>query len=248
MRLVVPSAFAVVALAFTASPARAKDEPPPREITVSGDADVKAPPDQVILTLAVETDNKDLVAAEAENDARVKRVLEIATKEFRIEPRHVQTDQISIEPRYRQEKSDATPVLMGYWVRKRLVICVKDLAKFQELLNALLRAGTNYVPGVEFQSTELRKYRDQARSMAMRAAKEKATAMAAEVGQKIGRPLSISENGGYYGYYGWQGNANAYAQNVSSSSPSESENSPEGSFAPGQIEVRANVTVRFELE
>jgi uncharacterized protein YggE len=232
-------------LATTVTPARAADAPPPpREITVAGEAEVKVVPDQVILTLAVETNDKDLLAAKAANDERVKKVLALATT-FKIDPKHVQTDQISIEPRYRGNSNDV-PIFIGYYVRKQIVICLKDTSRFEELLTAVLKAGTNSVPGIEFQSTELRKHRDEARSMAVKAAREKAEAMAGQLGQKIGRPLSISESSP--SYYGGRG---AYmAQNAMSNAgggEAESDGGASG-FAPGQISVKADVSIRFELQ
>src|SRR3954462_15830904 len=188
--------LALPALLLLSTPAFAAEVVPPREISVTGDAEVKVAPDQVILTLAVETNDKDLLVAKSQNDARVKKVLAI-TQDFKIDAKHVQTDVITIEPRFAENNRTT---LLGYWVRKQIVICLKDVPRFEELLTAVLKAGTNYVPGVEFQNTEMRKYRDQARQMAIRAAKEKATALAGELGQKIGKPLSINEGGGYYGY------------------------------------------------
>jgi uncharacterized protein YggE len=224
-------------IAALAGAARAdKSDLPPREIVVGGDAEIKVVPDQVILTMAVDTVDKDLIAAKQQNDERVRKILAV-TQQFKIEPRHVQTDQVTIEPRYRQ--SDQRDFL-GFGVRKSVVVCLKDMAKFEALLMALLKAGTNRVDGVQFQTTELRKHRDQARLQAIRAAREKAVALAGELGQKVGRPRSIVENG--VGY-----NARAGYGNFNNEAASGDAGSAEGGFAPGQISVSASVTVHFEL-
>ena len=52
---------------------------------------------------------------------------------------------------------------------------------------------------VRLRTSQLRKYRDEARAKAIRAAKEKAVALAGELGVKIGRPHSISEGYQYSG-------------------------------------------------
>ena len=76
-----------VPLLLFPSIASAAEPPARRGITVSGDAEVKVVPDQVILTLAVETLDKDLLLAKKQNDDRVKKVLAVATQ-FKIEPKH----------------------------------------------------------------------------------------------------------------------------------------------------------------
>jgi uncharacterized protein YggE len=67
----------------------------PRLITVTGDAEVRVVPDEVILTLGVETWDKDLGVAKTQNDDIVRRVLGLVL-ESGVEPEHVQTDYISI--------------------------------------------------------------------------------------------------------------------------------------------------------
>lgn len=233
-------------LAFTAAllvPALASaDILPRRGISVTGDAEMKVAPDQVILTLAVETLDKDLLLAKKQNDDRVKKVLAV-TSQFKIESKHVQTEQISIDPRYSDYSSKRT--FEGYAVRKTIVICLKDLARFEDVLTELLKAGTNSVPGIEFQSTELRKHRDQARLMATKAAREKAVAIAGELGAKVGKPHSISENS--VNVYGSRGGYNMNAQNAVSEGSGAADTSSTG-FAPGQISIRASVTVDFDLD
>ena len=220
--------------------AQSRPEPVPREIVVSGEAELKVVPDQVILTVAVETLDKELLVAKQQNDDRVKKVLAV-TQQFKIEPRHVQTDQIAIEPRYKDYKNDPA-YFTGFAVRKSVIICVKDMARFEAILLALLKAGTNRVDGMQFQSTELRKHRDAARLLAVRAAREKAVAMAGELGQKVARPRSIVENAAEM-----RTAARSAYQNTSTAVATPSDASGEGGFSPGQISISASVTVHFDL-
>jgi uncharacterized protein YggE len=219
--------------------AQPRQEIAPREIVVSGEAEIKVVPDQVILTIAVVTQDKDLLAAKTQNDERVRRVLAVP-HDFKIDPKHVQTDQVTIEPRYRSYNDKQE--FLGFEVRKSVVICLKDLTRFEPVLMALIKAGTNRVDGVQFQTSELRKYRDEARQKAVRAAREKAQAMAGELGQKLGRPRSIVESGAGLSS---AGRSSAY-QNFSGSAGGDSPGAESG-FAPGQISVTASVTVRFDL-
>ena len=226
----------------------AGEQAEPRLITVTGDAQVNVVPDEVILTLGVETWNKDLGVAKSENDKCVMKVLALA-KKYKIESKYIQTDHISIEPRYHDtyEQKD----FIGYFIRKTIVLTLKDIAKFENLLSGALESGVNYVHGIQFRTTELRKYRDQARSLAIKAAKEKANDLAKELGQKIGKPYSIQEGyGGWWSSYNaWWGSrwAGGMTQNVAQDI-SGADLAAEGSLAPGQITVSARVTVSFDLD
>jgi uncharacterized protein YggE len=220
----------------------------PGVITVTGDADVRVVPDEVIITLGVETWNEDLSAAKAQNDERVSQVLALA-RNYGIQPQYIQTDHISIEPRYQDdyEKRD----FIGFFVRKTIVITLKDISKFDDLLTDVLQHGVNYVHGVQFRTTQLRKYRDEARSLAIQAAQEKAVAMAGALGQQVGGPQSIYEDqSNWWSWYNWWWGPRwngVMAQNVVQEVGGGSQ-PQDGSLAPGQITVNAKVTVTFAVE
>lgn len=224
-------------------------QPEARVITVTGDAEVRVVPDEVVLTLGVETLDVELDAAKRQNDNIVKAAIDLA-KQHGVKPEHIKTEYLSVEPRYRDsyEKRD----FLGYYVRRTLVLTIQDLNKFEELLAAELKAGVNYVHGVDFRTTELRKHKDTARAMAIKAAKEKAAALAAELGLRLGDPQTIREDqsGSWSWYSSWWGAgwASGMAQNASQNAAGGAGGaSLEGATAPGQITVRAQVTVSFDL-
>ena len=221
----------------------AEEKTEPRLITVTGKAEVRVVPDEIILVLGVETQDKDLNVAKNENDRRTGEIFKIAEK-YKIEQKHVQTGYINIEPRY--DNGYERERFIGYFVKKSVVLTLKDTSQFESLLGDVLKAGANYVHGIQFRTTELRKYRDKARSLAIKAAQEKANMLARELEQKVGRPYSINENPSesWSGYNTrWGG---GMAQNVMQEVAGTSQ--PDGGIALGQIEINAEVTVSFELE
>jgi uncharacterized protein YggE len=169
------------------------DQPPP-QINVSGSAEVKVAPDEVDLSVAVESRDVNLDAAKRKNDEHIASALKFLKSE-NVPDKHVQTDYISIGPVY-NERGDAnvdsrvTP--MYYIVRRNIGIKLSDVTTFDKILAGLLANGVNDVAGINFQTTQLRKYKDQVRAMAIKAAKEKAEAMAGELGVKVGKPYNIS--------------------------------------------------------
>ncbi len=115
----------------------------------------------------------------------------------------------------------------------------------------VLKNGATHLFGVDYQTTELRKYRDQARKMAIKAAKEKAVLLAGELEMNVGTPRQISESSFSYGYYGggnyWGG---GYGQMMTQNSYREAaplDTPAEGTMPLGQIAVRAQVSVTFNI-
>ncbi len=238
--------LAVASLMVFSLSAFAADDANNRSISVAGEAEIKVTPDEVILVLGVETDDMDMDAAKTENDRRVEEILKIARQEG-ITEKYLQTDRIKADPRYSYYHDKRT--FLGYRVHKRITVTLTDttISLFDRLLTDLLSAGATHVHDVQLKSTELRKYRDEARSMAIRAAREKATALAGELGMQLGKASSIVEGGegspAWYGRY-WRSPAPTFNAVSVAGDPAE----VEGSIALGQISVTASVSVVFDME
>ncbi len=237
----------LVALPYCVSPqAYGAQEANVPLITVTGEAEIRVVPDEIILSLGVETSDKSLDRSKTLNDERVKRVLALGPA-FGIDPKHLQTGYLGIEPWYRTYNQLES---LEYRVRRTIGITLKDTSKFESLLSRVLEAGATHVHGIQFRITELRKHRDAARSLAIKAAREKAAALAEELGQKVGKAFRISEYGGWTSPYGWWGSfagGNANMTQNSANSGSGSSGTGEGTLALGQITVTASVSVSFLL-
>lgn len=218
-----------------------------RTITVNGEAQVRVVPDEVPITLGVETHDKVLQRAKAANDEIVRSIIAVA-QEHGIETRDIKSDYLSIEPRYSDyyEARD----FIGYFVRATVVVTLKDVTAFDDVLSSLLEAGATHVHGIDFRTTQLRQHRDEARSLAIQAASEKAQAMAAELGQSVGRPTSVVEQqtGWWSWYSSWWGGSNSYMSQNVVQSVGEAYLGEDSSLAPGEIAVTARVSVVFELQ
>ncbi len=219
----------------------------PGSIQVTGEAEVKVVPDEVRLTIGVETRHAELNVAKRRNDRRVEELIKIA-QEFGIRSKDIQTDFIHVQPYYTDGYSYGD--VEGYYVRKSIVMVLHDMNRFEALLTALTEGGATNIHGIQFQTTELRQYRDRARALAVQAAREKASAMAAELDTSIGSPTHIrEENVGWWSWYGhswWASGYGTMSQNVVQNAGTRSPE-VEGSIAPGQISVTARVSATFEL-
>jgi len=219
----------------------------PRLIQVSGSAEVKVAPDEVYLKVGVQTRNESLDAAKQENDERVSKALAFL-KNSGIRTKDVQTDFISLDPEY--NSSSATKIAV-YIVRKTIEVKLAKVEALEDTLTGLLNSGVNTVQGVTFRTSELRKYRDQARVMAIQAAREKANAMASNLGVKRGRvyDVSVVDSGGWWGigggYWGTSMGNGMFQNAVQNAGGAGVE---DGAFSTGQISISASVNVSFAIE
>lgn len=222
--------------------------PPPRHITVTGEAQVIASPNQALLTIGLETSNQKLPAAKTANDELLQQVLAVA-QQAGLAAKHIQTDYTNIEPRHRWQHS--TQVFAGYFVRRTLLLTLENLAGLERLITDLLTAGVGHIHQVDFRTTALKQYRDEARALALQAAQAKAQAMAATLGQQVGQPLVIREDKDDWHVWRaarWWGGSGAEGLSQNVSQHLEPNATAEGGTALGKITVRANVTVTFALE
>ncbi len=228
--------------------ARAAEEQP-RTVSTTGDSTVYVVPDEVVLRAGVEVFNMDLDKAKQLNDQQSAKLVS-ALKEMKIEEKDIQTAHLEIEIRY--HRSDQ-PILgvEGYYARRAYSITLKDTKQFEKLVDVAIKNGANRLMGFEFKTSPLRKYRDEARKMAIKAAKEKAVALAGELGCKVGAPRTISENSyGYSGYWGsswgWYG---GYRGGMAQNSIQHVEGGGSGgeTMPLGELGVNATVSVSFDL-
>ena len=239
-------AFAIVTLC-SFSPVWAQE--PRSEINVSGSAEVKVVPDEVYLRLGVETRDISLDAAKRQNDDRTEKILKQLKKKG-VPEKNIQTDFMSVEPEYDYNVLRVKSV--AYVVRKSVEVKLTELRRFEEVLTEALENGVTHVHGIDFRTSQLRKHRDEARAMAIRAAKEKADALAAELGVRRGKVQSINENtwGGWWGWsggYGWGGRGQGMMQNAVQERAGASD-VEERTLSVGQISVSATVNVTFGID
>ena len=117
-------------------------------------------------------------------------------------------------------------------------------------MRAGLDAGANAIDSVDLETSELRKYRDEARTKALKIAREKAELLANTLSCKLGKPLMISE--GYSdtayatrsNYTGLAAQSAAFVHGAEMPAGSEAETG----IALGRLRIGSNMTATFELQ
>jgi len=237
--------------------AMAENSLPRRTISVVGEAEIRAVPDQVLISMTAENRSADLLEAKAANDKAVAGFMAYATDKLHVEKKHIQTDFVSIEPKYRECRYEdemsgkCNPLDIAYYiVRKGIQVRLNDLAQYEALVTQALLQGVSHIDNIQFLTTELRQHRDKARALAAKAAQEKAGAIAATLGMKVAKPVTVNDH--IYSAFYWSGSQGARGrnnmmQNVVQSAPGGTGGTAD-SFALGQVNITANVQATFELE
>jgi uncharacterized protein YggE len=223
-----------------------------RRISSSGSAEVRVVPSRVVLTFGVETFNPELAVAKRDNDSKASAIIALS-KELGVAPKDVQTDYIFVEPVYEGYDERRAGKFLHFLVRKTVVVLLRDTTKFETILSGALERGATHVLRVRFEVDNLKQHRDKARSDAIRAARDKAQALAGELGAKLGRVMSIQDYGSYDPalYYGgsWREPSNGGGQSqVSSQSDSPVSPTVGDALALGQMRISAQINVSFELQ
>jgi len=235
----------------SASPLTEKSEPfcnASRTVQVTGSATVNVVPDRTLIQLGVQSNGITPNEVQDKNSRAIQKVIK-TVQSLGVESKDIATDWYIIEPVY--ESYDSL-YIKGYRINNVIAITLRDVSQTSEVIARALEAGANQVINVEFYTSELRKYRDQARDLAMKAASEKAQALAAAAGAETGCVLTITENSRSY-YNGWWfgRDRNMWSQNVTqNASPTgiSGDNTGDEPISLGQISIKADVNISFSLK
>lgn len=218
------AAFVLAAATLVPHAALAAD----KLVTVTGEATVSVAPDTAVIRIGVTSSAKTAREASDGNAKQMTGVL-AAIKDAGIADRDVQTSRLSLQPQYDPNKS-GTARLLGFQVTNQVTVKIRDIDKLPAILDRAIGAGANEMSGIEFVVSEQSKLLDQARDEAVADAHRKAELYAHAAGVKVGRVVTITEEG-------------------SSPPPRPMQALRAGSVpvAPGEQMLRAVVTVSYEL-
>lgn len=183
--------FAACAFALPASAHSTGDKMP--TLTVSASSDVAAAPDVASVSAGVVTNGLDAADAMAKNASLMSAAFE-QLKAAGIEPRNIQTSQLSLQPKYDYQNRQS-PRITGYEARNTVMARTYDLDNVGSMLDALVKAGVNNINNVEFGVRDPKAAKTIARDAAIKEARAKAQAMAISAGVRLGPLQSLSESG-----------------------------------------------------
>ncbi|HEX8469174.1 MAG TPA: SIMPL domain-containing protein [Allosphingosinicella sp.] len=195
---------AALALAATAAGAAAQDiaislAPGEVLLKVNAEGEHLARPDMMGITAGVVTTGRTAKEALAANNAQANRLL-AAVRQNGIEPRDVQTSELSVAPQFARDDGDGDDEgrvrrITGYVARNRLSLRLRELRKAPDVVNALFEAGANEVQGPNFGLSDPAPSLRAARRAAVAEARAEADTYAEALGMRVARVLRVSERG-----------------------------------------------------
>ena len=216
--------FVLFVSALALVPAQATE----KLVTVTGEATVAVAPDTAMIRLGVGTQEKTAREA-SEANARQMTAVIAAIKDTGVADRDIQTSRLSRQPQYDPNNS-GTARLTGFQASNQVTVRIRDIDKLPTVLDRAITAGANEMSGIEFVVSEQSKLLDQARDDAIADTRRKADLYAKAAGAKLGRVVSITEEG-----------------SAPPPRPIQALRAGAVPIAPGEQTLRAIVTVSYEL-
>lgn len=185
--------FAGVALlAAGAVPASAQEQMP-RLITVLGEGSVSVAPDLAVVYAGVTTTAKTARAA-SDADSKAMSAVLAALKEAGIADKDIRTSRFSILP-LRDTSRNAPPRITGFQASNQVSVKIRATDSTADVLDRLIGAGANDISSIQFVVSSPSKLLDEARGQAIADAHRKAELYATAAGVRLGRAVSITEEG-----------------------------------------------------
>jgi uncharacterized protein YggE len=229
-------ALLVGTLVLFAGPAFA-ESPPSRTMTVSGEGEIRAIPDEAQLSAGVVTQAHNAADALAENSRRMNAVFD-ALKHLGIPDKSIQTSDFSVSPQYQTDQHGNTTLkVIGYQVSNNVNVTVDDLGKLGPAVDALVSTGANNMGGISFTIRDTKPLLDQARAAAVKDALGRAKIYSKSAGVTLGPIMSIGENGYETPRPMFRAMTAMAVNSIAAPTP----------VAAGEDRITANVSITFEI-
>lgn len=169
----------------------AKRPPQIPSVTASAEAVITAEPDQAEIDIGVVTQAKNAPDAARENAEKLARVM-AEVKKLLGPGDEVKTASYSLNPNYRYPQG-GKPEITGYTATNILRIKTSSLQNVGKFIDTAMQSGANNINRLIFTLKDEQAAQLQALRLASQKAKTKAEEMAAALGLKMVRVLSVTE-------------------------------------------------------
>ena len=168
-----------------------------------------------------------------------------SVKKFQIAPTDIRSSGVSISREYETDRND-NETFKGYQVARALDVKLRKIADYEALAQGLVSAGMEEVERVQVGVDDESKLKLPALAAAAKNARVKAAAVAESLGIRIGLPIEVGEDRLWYDKNLVQIAPEGYGEIVVTGSRMKTTNLL--LFTPRNVEVQAEVWVRFAIE
>jgi uncharacterized protein len=183
-----------IMLSYCGAAAQEPTERAPRAtIRTTGEASVKAKPDQALLHIGVVTQAQTAQSAATQNAQRLDTVLAELRRALAPEA-EIKTISYSLHPNYRYPREGGAPTLINYTATNIVQVTINDLARVGKAIDVATQSGANQIQRLQFILRDEQTVRAQALREAVNTARAKAETIAATLGTKVSRVVRVEEN------------------------------------------------------
>jgi uncharacterized protein YggE len=221
---------------------------PDSRFTVQGSATLTEKPDQALVSFMVNKTATKLEEAQSEANKAADAIVG-DLKKMGIEEKDIKTNNYNSYPIYDQNEKSVISYrspqtkITGYTVNQNVSVSVHDIGKINEVIDIITKDGAENIsgPNYTFSEDKQKALTEQARTEAINEAKQKAKSMAKSAGIRLGRILSVQENGGLYPIRDIAVTSKAMEVSVGSE-PAV----PTTNLNPGESKITQTVTLSYE--
>lgn len=208
-------------------------------ISVTGQGEVKALPDIVLLNYRVSALKPTPDEARKEVEKTVTAFSK-SVQDLKLGDKAFVADDISIMPRY--EYKDSKQILLGYEAGRNVRITLSDFALISKVTDKAMASGINQIAGFVYQISNQEKYKQEAAKKAMVSVQEQAKMLADGFNVKLEFPCNIS-----YSSYGGVVPVYRNAMVMSAAKAADSAPQVEATYSPDEIEIKATISAEYAI-
>ena len=181
-------------------------------ISFSGEGEVFAVPDVASFGFSVTEESSTATQAQEDSATKINAILgyldeqgikekDIKTTNYNVYPRYEWRDENpALSVSYSYPRPGGTRVLVGYEVNQTITVKVRETEKAGTILSGVGELGATNISGLNFTIDDEDELKREARKLAIKDAKDKASELSRDLGVKLIRIVSFNESGAYPQY------------------------------------------------
>lgn len=220
----------------------------PTTISVIGEGEVMAIPDIGQFSFSVTASGTDATAAQDASAQKINAVVSFL-KDTGVEEKDIKTSDYNMYPQYRYKQTPCRvgmycpgeQVQDGFEVSQTISVKVRDTKNSGKLISGVGDKGATNISGINFTIDDTSKFKDEARAMAIKDAKEKAKILASDLEVRLVDMVSYYEDENnpipYYGY------------GMGGDTMMKAESAPVAPVMPeGENSIKSRVTITYQVK
>jgi len=226
-------------LAVCSAAALAHEAPDRYSVSVSGQGEVRAEPDQALIVLGVEARKPTLEAARTEVNRKIEALLKL-TRDLKVPDKNVRSSRLQVQPEYNWQEQTRERLLIGYYVARQVTVDLRNLDQLGLLMERAVTAGANQIQDPALDSSKRRELERQALALAARDARANAEVLAGALSASVGAAHTISASSG-------SPPPMLYSMARAAKADMAAGGESPGSYQSGELAFTASVQVDFDL-